>query len=244
MRPSFDIVVPVRNEESSVGEFYARLDRLGYADRLIFVDNASTDRTREIIERFPKGRTIVHQVDEGYGASVRDGITASKADFVVILDADLEYPPEAIPRLLDALRHHSVVYCSRFLGGTPAMPRLRRLGNHLATGLYNVLFRQHITDFYTGMKGMRREALPFSTLEKQGFEHGAELGTMISLAGEKIQEVAVEYTPRTRGRSKMRHLPDGLKMIFYVVFYWVRCVVFRRPLNTGVAAASNRGRGA
>ena len=79
MQPSFDIVVPVRNEESSVAEFYARLDQLGYADRLIFVDNASTDRTRAIIDGFPKGRTIVHEIDEGYGASVRDGIVASRA---------------------------------------------------------------------------------------------------------------------------------------------------------------------
>jgi glycosyltransferase involved in cell wall biosynthesis len=244
MQPSFEIVVPVRNEESSIAEFYARLDRLGYADRLIFVDNASTDRTREIIDRLPTGRLIAHDVDEGYGASVRDGIVASDADFVVIIDADLEYPPEAIPELLEALRHHSVVYCSRFLGRVPAMPVLRRLGNRLATGIYNALFHQQITDFYTGMKGLRKEALPFSTLRKQGFEHGAELGAMISLAGEKIQEVAVEYTPRSRGRSKMRHLPDGFKMIFYVVFYWVRCVVFRRPLNTHVGTASNGTRGA
>lgn len=244
MNPSLDIVVPVRNEESSIAAFYARLERLGYADHLIFVDNASTDRTRAIIDRFPTGRVIEHEVDEGYGASVRDGIAASNADFVVIIDADLEYPPEAIPELLDALRHHSVVYCSRFLGGPPAMPLLRRFGNRLATGLYNVLFGQQITDFYTGMKGLRREALPFSTLRKGGFEHGAELGAMISLSGEKIQEVAVEYTPRSHGRSKMRHLRDGLKMTFYIVSYWVRCMILGRPLNpeTGASTSQRQGR--
>jgi glycosyltransferase involved in cell wall biosynthesis len=240
MHPSLDIVVPVRNEESSIAAFYARLERLGYADRLIFVDNASTDRTRAIIDRFPAGRIISHDVDEGYGASVRDGITASDADLVVIIDADLEYPPEAIPEVLDALCHHSVVYCSRFLGGNPPMSLLRRLGNRLATGLYNLLFHQQITDFYTGMKGLRREALPFSDLRKGGFEHGAELGAMISLAGEKIREIPVEYTPRTRGRSKMRYLPDGLKMTFYIFLYWARCMVLRRPLNPEVEAGASR----
>jgi len=239
MQPSFDIVVPLRNEESSIDEFYARVDRLGYADHLIFVDNASTDRTRTIIDQFPAGRTIAHAVDEGYGASVRDGIMASDSDFVVIVDADLEYPPEAIPEVLDALHHHAVVYCSRFLGRSPAMPPFRRLGNRLATGLFNVLFRQNITDFYTGMKGLRREALPFFSLQKQGFEHGAELGAMISLAGVKIREVGVEYTPRSRGQSKMRHLPDGVKMTFYVVFYWVKCVLLRRRLGPDAGAGES-----
>jgi glycosyltransferase involved in cell wall biosynthesis len=240
MNVSLDIVVPVRNEESSLAAFYERMTDLGYTEHLIFVDNASTDRTRQIIDGFPVGRLIVHEVDEGYGASVRDGIVASGADFVVILDADLEYPPEAIPEVLEALRHHSVVYCSRFLGGRPEMPLLRRFGNRLATGLYNLLFRQRITDFYTGMKGLRREALPFSTLRKQGFEHGAELGAMISLAGEKIHEVPVQYTPRARGRSKMRHLPDGLKMTFYIFLYWVRCMILGRPLNPDVEASASR----
>jgi len=243
MNVSLDIVVPVRNEESSLAAFYERVRDLGYADRLIFVDNASTDRTRQIIDGFPVGRLIAHEVDEGYGASVRDGIVASDADFVVILDADLEYPPEAIPEVLEALRHRSVVYCSRFLGGRPDMPLLRHFGNRLATGLYNLLFRQRITDFYTGMKGFRREALPFSTLRKQGFEHGAELGAMISLAGEKIQEVAVEYSPRSHGKSKMRHLPDGLKMTYFIVLYWVKCMLLGRPLNTEAGARTSRGPG-
>ena len=78
------------------------------------------------------------------------------------------------------------------------------------------------------MEGLRRGALPFATLRRGGFEHGAELGAMISLAGEKIPEVAIEYTPRTHGRSKMRHLPDALKMTFHIVSCWARCVILRR----------------
>jgi glycosyltransferase involved in cell wall biosynthesis len=240
--PSLDIIVPVYNEESSIGEFYSRLDRLGYADRLVFVDNASTDGTLAMIEQLPSGRVIAHQVNEGYGASVRDGITSSEADYVIILDADLEYPPEAIPEVLEALRHHPVVHCSRFLGGTPQMPLLRRLGNRLVTGLYNLLFRQQITDLYPGMRGVRREALPFWALRKDGFEHGAEMGAMIALAGEKIGEVAVEYTPRSRGSSKMRHIPEALKVVFYLVFYWAKCAVFKRPLYPEVRAVTDRGR--
>jgi glycosyltransferase involved in cell wall biosynthesis len=227
-----DIVVPVRNEEGSVDAFYRRMQALGLSSALIFVDNASTDGTVARIQTYPDVRLIQHARDEGYGASVRDGSVASDAEHVVIIDADLEYPPERIPALLEALREHPVVYCSRFRGPhPPPMPVFRRIGNALASRLYNLLFRQSTTDLYTGMKGFRRAALPVHELQKGGFEHGAEIAALIWLRGHRIWDLPVDYTPRQQGVSKMRHLPESLKLLGYVVAYWVRCVVLRRPLN-------------
>jgi glycosyltransferase involved in cell wall biosynthesis len=227
-----DIVVPVHNEEASVDAFYRRMDALGLSRALIFVDNASTDATVARIEAFPDVRLIRHERDEGYGASVRDGSLASDAEYVVIIDADLEYPPERIPDLLDALRQHPVVYCSRFRGGrAPAMPLFRRIGNAVVSRLYNLLFRQSTTDLYTGMKGFRRTALPMHQLRKGGFEHGAEIAALIALCGHRIWDLPVEYRPREHGVSKMRHLPESLKLVGYVVAYWFRCIVLQRPLN-------------
>src|SRR5262249_1612571 len=96
-----DIVVPVLNEEAGIDEFHDRVARLGYADALLFVDNASTDGTVSRIER-RGSRLIRHARNEGYGASIRDGIAASDGELVVIADADLEYPPEAIPVIVHA----------------------------------------------------------------------------------------------------------------------------------------------
>lgn len=227
-----DIVVPVRNEEASVDAFYQRMQALGLSGAIIFVDNASTDTTVARIHAYPDVRLIQHTRDEGYGASVRHGSLASDAELVVIIDADLEYPPERIPALLQALGEHPVVYCSRFRGPRPpAMPLFRRIGNAVVSRLYNVLFRQSTTDLYTGMKGFRRAALPMRELQKDGFEHGAEIAALIALRGHRIWDLAVEYTPRQQGASKMRHLPESLKLVSYVVAYWVRCIVLRRPLN-------------
>jgi glycosyltransferase involved in cell wall biosynthesis len=231
MPRDIDIVVPVLNEEASVDEFYARIDRLGYADSLIFVDNASTDRTVARLERMPGIRLIRHRVNEGYGSSILDAIASSDGDSIVVIDADLEYPPEAIPDVLAALREHNAVYASRFLRRVPNMPLLRRVGNKLVSATYNRLFRQHTTDFYTGLKGVRRGAFDLYRLRHKGFEHVTELGVLIALAGEKIYEVPVEYAPRSRGRSKMRHIPETLKFLAYVVGYWFRCVVLRRSLG-------------
>jgi glycosyltransferase involved in cell wall biosynthesis len=222
MTGSVDIVVPVRNEVDSIDEFYARVERLGLADALLFIDNASTDGTPERLAAYPRARVIRHARNEGWGASMRDGIAASEANCLVFIDADLEYPPEAIPRLLAALEHSPVVYCSRFLGARPAMPLLRRLGNSVMSGFYNLLFRQHVTDFATGMKGVRRGAVPLERLRRDGFEHGAEIAALIALAGCAIGEIAIEYTPRRHGRSKMRHLREAAKVLSYLLVYRLR----------------------
>src|SRR5439155_22111649 len=130
-----DIVVPVYNEQASIDEFYERVARLGLASHLLFLDNASTDGTVAAIERHPVVRPIRHATNEGYGASIRDGITASEAEYIVVIDADLEYPPESIPALLQELEAHPVVFGSRFLGPQPpAMSLLRRLGHRWASG--------------------------------------------------------------------------------------------------------------
>lgn len=225
------IIVPVFNEEASVDEFYTRVQRLGLSAALIFVDNASSDGTVSRIERYPDVRLIRHASNEGYGASIRHGIEASDAERIIIIDADLEYPPETLPAVLSALDEHAVVYASRFLGQRPDMPLVRRVGNRLITAIYNLLFRQRTTDFCTGLKGLRRGALPLSALRQNGFEHAIELGAMIALAGQQIHDVPVRYVPRSRGRSKMRHLREALKFIIYLLRYWFRCVILRRPLG-------------
>jgi glycosyltransferase involved in cell wall biosynthesis len=220
MPRAVDIVVPVFNEEAYIDDFVSRVSALDYGDRLIFVDNASTDGTVARISRHPQVRLIRHARNQGYGASIRHGIEAGRAECIVIIDGDLEYPPESIPALLEALERHPVVYCSRFLdAGAPDMSAVRRVGNRTMSAVYNLLYRQQVTDLYTGMKGFRRDAFPLAALTRNGFEHAAEIATVIAFAGQRIHEIPVEYAPRQRGVSKMRHVPEVLKLGFYIVAY-------------------------
>lgn len=225
-RRPIDIVVPVLNEADNVDEFIARVARQGLGEALIFVDNGSTDGTLERLARHPEVTVIRHARNEGYGASIRDGIRAGCGEKILIIDADLEYPPEALPALAAALDRAPVVYASRFRGGAPAaMPLARRLGNAAFTALFNRLFGQHTTDLYTGMKGLRRDAVPLHRLRRRGFEHAAELSALAALSGHHIEEIAVTYTPRARGRSKMRHLPEALKLVAALIGYRLRGAV-------------------
>ncbi|HVU05863.1 MAG TPA: glycosyltransferase family 2 protein [Polyangiaceae bacterium] len=222
---SVDVVIPVFNEVHTVKELAARLARAVPGATLVFVDNGSTDGTLDAIGDISHARLVRHSENLGYGRSILDGIAAGSGELVVMIDADLEYHPEDVPLLLAALETTAAVYGSRFLGkrGGPAvMPRTREAGNRIVSGLFNVLFSQRLTDLYTGLRAVRRNALP--PLESPGFELVLELAARLSGDGVRIAEVPIGYTPRTLGRSKMRHVPEFLK-------FCARLVELRRKIR-------------
>ena len=219
-----DVVVPVFNEAETVETLLDRLRALPCHTHFIFVDNGSTERTLEILRAQDDVELIEHGTNLGYGASLKHGIERAASDFVVIIDADLEFPPEEIPTVVAALQAHQVVYGSRFLGRTSrnlVMPRFRRFGNRLISVVFNILYGQQITDLYTGFKGLRRSVLDGMKLQRDGFEHVLELSARLSRKGIQIAEVPIRYQLRSTGQSKMRHLSETLKFLFLVVKYRV-----------------------
>jgi glycosyltransferase involved in cell wall biosynthesis len=209
-----DVVVPVLNEIAMLPGFLARIESLPVDVRVIFVDNGSSDGTLEFLRARSDVTLIEHGENLGYGRSLVDGMMFSTAPRVVIIDADCEYPPEAIPLLLERLDSCAVVYASRFRNNPELdMSPLRKWGNRVLTALFNLMYRQKITDLYTGMKAFRREAFEGMTLTRPGFEHVAELGCALARRGHAIAEIPVRYTPRQTGRSKMSHVPEVLKAL-------------------------------
>lgn len=224
MAVSVDIVIPVFNEADTVEELFARLGAACPQARLVFVDNASTDGTLGILERLPGVRLVRHSSNLGYGRSLLDGIAASDGERIIMIDGDLEYHPEDVPAVVDALTHSAAVYASRFLGHSlaePVMPLTRRVGNGVVTAVFNALYGQRLTDLCTGLRGVQRSALPPRGLG-EGFEMALQLAALMSEAGVRIAEVPVRYTPRTRGRSKMRHIPEFVKFAHVLVDIKVR----------------------
>lgn len=215
-----DVIVPVLNEIEMLPRFLDRLTALGLSLSLIFVDNGSTDGTLAFLAARQDIHLISHETNLGYGRSLADGLAASTAQQVIIIDADCEYPPEAIPALLQAMESSPVVYASRFLaGGSVDMSCTRVWGNRLLSALFNLLYRQRLTDLYTGMKGLRREAFEGITFSRSGFDFVVELAAKVSRRGYRITEVPVKYSPRRTGRSKMSHLPELIKAK-YCLFYF------------------------
>lgn len=217
-----DVIVPVFNEEEVLPSFYARLMALPIPLRPIFIDNASTDGSLAILRSFPGAVVIEHARNEGYGASLRDGIHYATAGRIVIIDADCEYPPEAIPEMVRMLDNYEIVYASRFLNHQETrMPWLKVMGNQAITRLFNLLFEQNLTDLYTGSKAFRREAVANMPMHQDGFEHVLEFAVRLARAGRRFAEVHVTFAPRGTGVSKMSHLSETIKYLYYLVFYAV-----------------------
>lgn len=215
-----DVVVPVFNEREILPHFLDRIKSLPLNLHLIFVDNGSTDGTLEYLKARTDITLISHGRNLGYGRSLIDGLHCSTSEKVIIIDADCEYPPEAIPLLLDRLASASVVYGSRFLSGGPVdMSFTRKWGNKILTAFFNLWYHQDLTDLYTGMKGLRREAFQDLSFSRFGFEHVVELATGLALRGRRIVEIPIAYAPRQTGRSQMRHVKEVLKALGVLISY-------------------------
>ena len=219
MAESVDVVIPIFDEVATVSELHRRLVAACPDARLIFVDNGSTDGTLDVVEGLDRTTLVRHDSNLGYGQSLLDGIAAGSGQAIVMIDADLEYHPEDVPKLLAALSKSPAVYGSRFLEkpAGPVMPLARRLGNGVVTGLFNALFHQELTDLYTGLRAVRRDRIPLPDLRSPGFELVLELAARLAQAGVAIAEVPVGYTPRSQGRSKMRHIPEFVKFARHLV---------------------------
>jgi glycosyltransferase involved in cell wall biosynthesis len=217
---SVDVVVPIFNEEENVPELLRRLRAACPEARLIFVDNASTDGTRELLAAEPDVTLVRHDRNLGYGQSLVDGVRAGTGDKIVMIDADLEYLPEDVPAVVAALDRYDAVYGSRILGpdrGDMGAPRY--WGNRFLTTLFNLLFGQRMTDIYTGIRGFRRAVLDPDSYRRMGFDYILELTAVTARRGGRIGEVPCGYHPRTRGVSEMNHLREFTKFLYWVVHH-------------------------
>jgi glycosyltransferase involved in cell wall biosynthesis len=201
------VVVPAKDEESTIGELLERVARVrvsGHELRPIVVDDGSVDRTAEIARE--RGAAVVrHHRNRGLGAAVRTGLRAAVeagASAIAYLDADLEYYPEDIPTLVEPILGGRADYVlgSRFLGGVRGMRIYRRLGNHAFTVLLMILTRRRITDGQTGMRAFSREAASHAEIIHD-FNYAQVLTLDLLRKGFRMEEVPIQYRVREHGAS-------------------------------------------
>ncbi len=102
------------------------------------------------------------------------------------------------------------------------MPYLKILGNGVISTLFNIMFKQKVTDLYTGCKALKRSALKGINLRKTGFEHVLEMGVQLSNKGISIDEIHVNFTQRQTGRANMKHLSETIKFTYLLFFYFIK----------------------
>jgi len=223
------IVMPVYNEAAFVLRVIERVEAVelpaGLDRQLIVVDDASTDGTREILQKLPASsqREIhYHPVNQGKGAALRTGFQAARGDYVIIQDADLEYDPRDYGRLLRPMLdgRADVVYGSRFLGGEHRVLYFwHSVANSWLTTLSNMFTNLNLTDMECGYKLFRREVLERITVEEPRFGFEPEITAKVAKLGARIFEVPIDYAGRTYEEGKKIGWRDGLSALRCILQY-------------------------
>jgi dolichol-phosphate mannosyltransferase len=227
------LVIPTLNEVENIAPLLARIRGCEAGpDQIIFVDDGSTDGTRECIRSFASSAPIELIEREapvlGLAGAVMAGARAAEGDLLVVMDADLSHPPERIADLLEPLfeGRADMVIGSRYVAGasTPGWPLWRKILSRGAAGMAYPLTGVH--DSMCGFFAMPRELLlelaPSATGFKIAFEAIVHGGRNL-----RVLEVPIVFRDRTRGISKMSF---GVALCFAV--RWLAAMArmpFRRP---------------
>jgi len=207
------IVIPCLNEAESIVQCVTSalrvLDESGIFGEVIVVDNGSEDGSASLARS--AGALVVNEPRRGYGSAYLAGFAAARGDYVVMIDADLTYDFEEIPRFVRELdAGGELVMGNRMHAVQPgAMSVLSRIGNPILSGFLNILFRTPVGDAHCGMRAVRREVLPTLALQATGMELASEMVIRAARARLDIRELPIALHPR-EGRSKVVHFfADG-----------------------------------
>lgn len=228
------IIIPCYNEEMFILPVLERIARTSLdfeiEKELIIVEDASTDSTRDIIreykERNPHLRiyTLEHNINQGKGACIRDGINIAHGDFIIIQDADLEYNPSEYNKLIKPIYegYADVVYGSRFMGEGPhrVLFFFHTIGNKFLTFLSNLFTQINLTDMETGYKMFKSEFIKSIELEENRFGFEPEITAKLSrIKNIRIYEVGISYYGRTYNEGKKVNWKDGFRAIYCIIKY-------------------------
>ena len=221
------VVIPALNEESSIAHVIEAIPQPP-VERIIVVNNGSSDRTAEIARR--AGATVVDEPRQGYGRACRRGIEeAGSAEIVVFLDADFSDDPSCLPDLIEPILRDEadLIIGSRILGHREkgALPLHARLGNRLACFLLYRLFGIRFTDLGP-FRAIRRSALEQLGMRDATYGWTVEMQAKAVLHTLRCGEVPVPYRRRI-GRSKISgtvlgSLKAGSKILSTLILLWLK----------------------
>jgi dolichol-phosphate mannosyltransferase len=217
--PAVSIVLATLNERKTLPELTERIRRLPLRSfEAIVVDDGSTDGTREFLAELlradPRFRLITHEGKQTTLRAQCQGIEAARSPDVVVMDADLQHPPESIPKMVEALDSGAaVVVASRYAsGGTPG-PRtvtrvlLSRGAEWLAKAFVSTARR--VSDPVSGYFGFRRDVWVPLNPQYRGYKLLLFLLAMVG--SRRVAEVPFRFEPRLEGASKVTEGPAFLR---------------------------------
>ncbi len=222
------VIIPVKDEEDGllflVDDFRSSELYNDPSIQLSFViDGRTSDNSRAVARKLSS--TIIDQAEtHGKGAAIQQAIEEWKKEptpFVVLLDADGSYSFDAVVDVISELQKGAdAVSGSRFIlpeGRPEGMSRIHNFGNKILSLISSIRNRRKISDLCTGLWGFNSKTLHGIEIESQGFDLEAELAGKMRLRGFVHKEIAVKWSQRKGGKSKLRSFSDGFIILLRIL---------------------------
>lgn len=227
---TLSIVIPCYNEEKTIADCVRDLLDVDWGDILldvIIVNDGSSDRSleiaRELCIKYPFVKVIDQERNLGKGAALRTGFAAARGDFVAVQDADREYDPSDLRRLLGPLLSGKadVVFGSRFMSSHEhrVLHFWHSQGNRFLTLLSNMFTDMNLTDMETCYKVFKREIIQSIQIEENRFGFEPEVVAKIADRRCRVYEMGVSYFGRTYAEGKKIGVKDGFRALYCIIRY-------------------------
>ncbi|MCR8455797.1 MAG: polyprenol monophosphomannose synthase [Candidatus Korarchaeota archaeon] len=206
------VILPTYNEADNVSELIERLEASlkGFDAEIIFVDDGSPDGTADLAESigsvYGNVRVIRRPKKMGLTSAVLDGVKLARSNVVAVMDADLQHPPELLPKMyMKIMEGYDLVVASRYVKGgrVEDWGPLRRLISWGATKLAHIflLSARGVKDIMSGYFMLRRSILEHTKLNPKGYKILLEI--LAKCKVDSVAEVPYTFKPRRRGKSKL-----------------------------------------
>ncbi len=234
------IIIPVYNEKNAiidtVREVKDIMDTSELEYEIITVNDGSKDGSLEVLEGFLKEnpqygetlRVVSHEVNKGYGASLKTGIRSSRYDNICITDADATYPNNRIPDLFGEYEAgYDMVVGKRSF---KKLPTLTKPAKWFITSLANYLVDDKIEDLNSGLRIFRKDlAMKFFPIICDGFSFTTTITLAMMTNNYRVKYIPIDYLKR-EGKSKIKPIRDTLNFITLII----RTVLYFNPLKVFV----------
>jgi len=226
------VIIPVYNEEDAIGTTLDSLVTHGITGsaEIVVVNDGSTDRTAEIVSKYPV-TLLHHQVNRGYGASLKTGIRHVSAEDIIIMDSDGQHSAVDIEQIRGALRYYPMVIGER---ADKDQVQSRKFGKWIIRKVGEFLVEQKLPDFNSGFRGFhRRNIMSLLHLMPNGFSFSTTSTLAFLKLGHPIGTVPIHVMPRVGRKSTVRPGRDGAKTLMLLL----RIIMLFNPLKLFIPAS-------